>query len=321
MIKKISYSEFIREVESNILDFMPEDFANAEVSVRKVTKVNVDKYALNIRRTNEKISPTLYLNSFYKEGKYLNDTLKLIADTYVDYVNDSTINFRNINVVDKFLDVKNIIFSLINAEKNAELLKNVPHRMFYDLAIVYRSVIGVNANGIGSILIRNEHMPLLKLSEDDLYKNAFENSKKMFPITISSIDKYISESRGVPFPFPDDEDNALMYIISNNVNVNGAGYFLYMEETLEKLAQKYKCNLYILPSSINETIAALDFTSEINSGCFINMVRRINVETVDENDILSDNIYYYDRNKKKISMITKLGVNYEFCANRRSRKD
>ena len=120
MIKKISYSEFIREVESNILDFMPEDFANAEVSVRKVTKVNVDKYALNIRRTNEKISPTLYLDSFYKEGKYLNDTLKLIADTYVDYVNDSTINFRNINVVDKFLDVKNIIFSLINAEKNAE---------------------------------------------------------------------------------------------------------------------------------------------------------------------------------------------------------
>lgn len=193
--------------------------------------------------------------------------------------------------------------------------------MFYDLAIVYRSVIDVNANGIGSILIRNEHMPLLKLSEDDLYKNAFENSKKMFPITISSIDKYISESRGVPFPFPDDEDNALMYIISNNVNVNGAGYFLYMEETLEKLAQKYKCNLYILPSSINETIAALDFTSEINSGCFINMVRRINVETVDENDILSDNIYYYDRNKKTISMITKLGEKYEFCANRRSRKD
>lgn len=102
MIKKISYSEFIREVESNILDFMPEDFANAEVSVRKVTKVNVDKYALNIRRTNEKISPTLYLDSFYKEGKYLNDTLKLIADTYVDYVNDSTINFRNINVVDNY---------------------------------------------------------------------------------------------------------------------------------------------------------------------------------------------------------------------------
>lgn len=305
MIKKISYSEFIREVELNILDFMPEDFANAEVSVRKVTKVNVDKYALNIRRTNEKISPTLYLDSFYEKGKYLNDTLKLIADTYVDYVNDSTVNFKNINVVDKFLDVKNIIFSLINAEKNAELLKNVPHRMFYDLAIVYRSVIDVNANGIGSILIRNEHMPLLKLSEDDLYKNAFENSKKMFPITISSIDKYISESRGVPFPFPDDEDDALMYIISNNVNVNGAGYFLYMEETLEKLAQKYKCNLYILPSSINETIAALDFTSEINSGCFINMVRRINVETVDENDILSDNIYYYDRNKKTISMITK----------------
>ena len=102
MIKKISYSEFIREVESNILDFMPENFANAEVSVRKVTKVNVDKYALNIRRTNEKISPTLYLDSFYKEGQYLNDTLKLIADTYVDYVNDSTINFRNINVVDNY---------------------------------------------------------------------------------------------------------------------------------------------------------------------------------------------------------------------------
>lgn len=304
MYKKISYSEFIEEVKNNILDFMPEEFADAKVNVQKINKTNRTVYGLIIKKKEngkeQMVYPTLYLEGFYEKEGDIDDVMMQIANTYVNALNNVPAKFKKPELVNKTLNSSNIIFTLINTEKNLELLKEVPHRAFYDLSIVYRSVVNIDEdNGIASAIIRNEHMNKLGLlTEEELFETAYENTKRLLPIEVKGMQEIMMEMIGMP---PVGEEK--MYVISNKNKINGAINFLYIEDTLEKIAEKTNSNLYILPSSVHEVIAVVD-EDGMEKGNLINMVREVNEQEVSEEEQLSDNIYCYDKENKKISLVT-----------------
>lgn len=307
MYKKISYSDFIEEVVNNILDFMPEEFADADVEIREVTKVNKTMYELNIKKGNPRIVPTLYLESFYEEDKDLDDILMLIANTYVNALNSIPKEYMNNGIDDLVFNKDNIFFVLINTKRNKKLLSEIPHRDFYDLSIIYRSLVNSDNGHIASVIIRNEHLNSFGLTEEELFKIAYENTKKIFPPKIIGLSKMMAELVGPLFSVPEPEQEEKMYIVTNNIKCNGAIDFLYADDTLSKIAEEHNCNLYILPSSIHETIALLD-NKDLDKNEIVDMVRGINVdkEVISEGDVLSDNVYYYDKEKKEISMIFTL---------------
>ena len=51
--------------------------------------------------------------------------------------------------------IENTVLQLINTKRNMELLKNVPHREFLDLSVVYRNVFRIDKAGSESVLIDN----------------------------------------------------------------------------------------------------------------------------------------------------------------------
>lgn len=71
----MDYREFINEIRENILDFMPPEYAAAEVRVDGVMKNNsVMKQGLSIHKDGAVITPKLYLEDFfqsYERGKFL----------------------------------------------------------------------------------------------------------------------------------------------------------------------------------------------------------------------------------------------------------
>ena len=73
------------------------------------------------------------------------------------------------------------------------------------------------------------------------------------------------------------------------------------DESLEELSHKCDGNFYILPSSVHEVLVL----SEKKAPCIKDlrdMVYEVNSTQVLPEEILSDNVYYYDKETKSISI-------------------
>ena len=72
---------------------------------------------------------------------------------------------------------------------------------------------------------------------------------------------------------------------------------------MEKIGE-FLGNFYILPSSIHESII-VPASCALEASELIHMVRQVNETNVDPEELLSDNIYYYDKVEKSFAVITE----------------
>lgn len=217
------------------------------------------------------------------------------------------INVSEITNADSTKD--KIVFQLINTEQNKDMLASMPHREFKDLAIIYRIVVRIDDEDITSIPIYHHLAKTLGFNEEQLFKLAAENTKELLPPVIKSMNDVIRDlfvKDGMP---PEIEDMMFgemapeqqMYVISNNKRINGAVSMLY-EDGLHELAEKLNSDLYLLPSSIHEVIAVSTDMGEPNE--LAAMVTEINIEQVALDQRLSNQVYHYDKDLRKITLAT-----------------
>jgi len=102
------------------------------------------------------------------------------------------VSLKYVNSLLKLRD-EDIIYQLINAKKNEELLKKVPHRIVADdLAVIYRiykTEIDENSDEklVTSTIILNSVMEESRYTEEKLYACASVNMPKQFPIFILNV--------------------------------------------------------------------------------------------------------------------------------------
>ena len=192
------------------------------------------------------VSPTIYINDMYDHYKACND-LKEAIQAGADRVVNAFKMCPEAPRID-FAEAKdNIVFQLINTEQNKEMLAGVPHRDFQDLSIIYRWVIKMDDDGIQSTLIQNSLAEQLGVNEEQLFKMAAENTRRIFPPRIRSMNEVICEmfmKDGMPQEIaemmigemPADKS---MWVISNDRGVNGAVSMLY-EDKLHTLVKFLK---------------------------------------------------------------------------------
>ena len=73
------------------------------------------------------------------------------------------------------------------------------------------------------------------------------------------------------------------------------------DSVLERFANVLGTDLYILPSSVHEVIL-LPKNDTYNKDILAQMVREVNMEGVPSDEILSDNVYEYNRKDGLISI-------------------
>ena len=95
------------------------------------------------------------------------------------------------------------------------------------------------------------------------------------------------------------EEEIPLFVMSNGDYMNGASVILY-KDVLRDFAKYMEHDLYILPSSIHEVIILLDNEYAKAPEELARMVRETNRIVVDREEILSDHVYYYDREKDEI---------------------
>lgn len=83
-----------------------------------------------------------------------------------------------------------------------------------------------------------------------------------------------------------------MYILTNEEKYFGAAALLY-PHVLSHISRLLHCNFYVLPSSIHECILVPD-SGQFSKKELETMVREVNETQVEDEEVLSQNVYYYD---------------------------
>ena len=90
-----------------------------------------------------------------------------------------------------------------------------------------------------------------------------------------------------------------MIVISNKQRINGASAIFY-EDVLSTVAEKFGTDLYILPSSVHECIAVPYDEERLED--FLQMVTEINATQLKIDEVLSDNVYYFNAETKTLKI-------------------
>ena len=205
-------------------------------------------------------------------------------------------------------DIKERLFvEVYNAKKLEELPKNVLYECREDLAIVYR-LSGYDAHFKNDCdLVTEEQMARWGVDAETLKHDAWANTMaKRPPIMIDLQDASCVDFRRNHL----ENDNPVplgisplleMFVITNRMDNNGAIY-MFDDETMQRVAGKIGGNLIILPASVHETIV---YSEE--SGMDIrrakDMVEAVNQTNLREEEILSGEIYRYDKNNHTLSKV------------------
>ena len=185
---------------------------------------------------------------------------------------------------------------LIHYEKNRELLKEVPHIRFLDLAVVFYYLIHLTAGEQATILIYNRHLPYWNVSTDTLFESAKINTPKLLPYyfdDIFSVLQNVSDlsefSKNQLYP---------LYVLTNSEKLFGAAVILY-PNLLSSIAKKMNHDLIIIPSSLHEVLLLPAEQGE-SSEEYSSIIQEVNLSELSPEEILSDHAYYYSRKTDSI---------------------
>lgn len=290
------------------------------IELREVKKNNgVLMRGLMVFSDRVNIVPTIYLESFweaYENGISFAAVVRRIVKLYREEVPEKNIDMDFFRYFDRVKD--RICYRLVRREGNEELLEECPHVEFLDLAICFFYAYDGIRIGEGSILIKNAHALRWGVKTGDLMRCAETNTARLFRWESFSMEELLREREGLE---PDRETDQRadpgksdqwdesgkaagsmsMRVLTNEKRIHGAVSMIY-RGVLERQAEELKKSFYILPSSVHEVILLADMGRE-TADCLKRMIREVNAAHVAPEEVLSDNLYYYDFKKKKVKIV------------------
>ena len=298
----MNFEEFTKEIEKEIRKKtgLPTTICNA------MKNNEIKKAGIVIAEAGRDIAPVISLEAYYdafNHGMEMESIIEDILDMNETVKIDR--DFKPASLFDYDSIKGRIIFCIINTQKNAELLKEIPHREIEDLSVVYKILLEKSETGDAMIRITDKFMEKWKVSEEELWERAEENTKQIFPAEFFTMTSALSELMGMG---RNTTENLLtgekigtwdrMYVLSNKMRSEGAACLAY-QGILETIAGILRRNYYILPSSIHEVIVLPD-RGELEVEGINEMVKDINECELDPEDVLSDHCYKYLAEERKL---------------------
>ncbi len=304
----MKYQEFICTVERKMNLILK---GGAKASLYTAAKNNgTSRTGIMIEVPGINISPTIYLEEFYERLENGESVDAVVQDVYNFYEKIKYDRSWDVSAVERYEAIRGkIVFKLIHTKKNEGLLKEVPHREFLDLSIVYYALLQVDKEktGTATLLVKNEHMKLWGVSEEELYRDAADNVRTLLParlITMShSVESCLcsnSEEFENILDTGETAEEDIMFVLSNQPGYFGAACIAY-PGVADMIGNVLGGNYYVLPSSVHETVLVL-CDKGMEPWIMDEMVQDINREHVAEEEILSDHCYIYDVENKRLEM-------------------
>lgn len=272
-----------------------------DVRLQQVKKNNgVVLHGITIMSEGSNVAPTIYLEKWYEEYKEGEDINDIVAEVIRLGTKEGNVESLDVSFFKDYEEVKTkLAYKLINADMNEQLLKEVPHRKFLDLAIVCFCDVSFTGIGDASILIRNEHLKVWGIETEVLIEDAMKNMPELYETkfvnmveVLKGYMEYTEDMLDIEFP---------MWVLTNKRGMYGAGALLY-DNQLAQIAEKMQGDFIVLPSSLHEVIITPIFDRDVAS--LVSMVREINESQVLLEERLADSVYIYHRETKSLEMVS-----------------
>lgn len=299
-----NYSEFKQHILSDLQQRLGADIHVHIQGIIKNNDTHLD--GLTLLSDSYNLSPTIYLNHYFKQyekGRSLSEIEDDILNTYHENCPVRNVDISFFTDYDK---VKSrIIFKLVNYERNRELLRDVPHYRFLDLALIFNCLVESTPSGSATILIHEHHLSYWNITRDDLYALAQQNTPKLLSYELRNMtevlkdlfsdEDLVNDMSGFDIP-----SGSSMYVLTNRCKLNGSGCILY-PNLLRDFAKRLDSDLFILPSSIHEVLI-IPAKSHSSPDELSDMVKDVNSSQLSREEVLSDHIYYFSRENGQLTM-------------------
>lgn len=297
----MNFNEFLVAVEKQILSVLPESDVQMEVLIQDVRKNNnVILKGLVIKKPNENITPTVYLEQFFEMYNYSKDfdeVLRAIATAYENGCNKRIPGFDlSILTEDK------VFGQLVQTVGNDNLLRDIPSTQILNgrFSVIYRyrlSIGGENA----SVLITDSIAEIKGLDADRLFELACTNESDYQSMVIMPIEQVIAEMTGMEFPIGSFETN--MYVLSNKSKYYGA-FEILRPDVHAELMKMFESDIIVLPSSIQELLLIPIEKLDVEMVAGLNeMIQTVNATEVSPEEILGDEYFVLHRTESGYELI------------------
>ncbi len=302
-----SYQTFLQKITKGISEYYGADY---KVALNRVKKNNGAIYCgITIQCADSNVSPTVYMEEMYREyldGETLSGILQKTIQIYEKHKIEGNVDMQFLLDYEQAKD--RVVYRLIHYENNRALLEELPHIKFLDMAVVFYCQMNHEALGDATILLKHELCCEWGVQKEELLRRAQENTPLLLPAVLKDMRELLQEWQGRPNesgearktdPKPDGEYPPVS-VLSNKKRLFGAACMLY-PGVLRDLARKLGRNIYILPSSVHELLLVTDDTG-FDGADLTEMVYTVNRTQLEWEEVLSDSIYYYDREKDTLQI-------------------
>ncbi len=325
----MNFTSFTQLILKSLQEELGEGYTVLSGTVNKNN--GVTRTGITIKREGQNAFPTIYIDHFYKEDMTEEEIL-LTADRLFESLADAELEEKvDLSGFAEFDSAREkIAYKVISAEKNRKLLKEIPHKIVHNLAVVYfYTVQEAPFYGNAVVLINNHHMRQWKTNPEELFWIAERNSPRLFPWSIDSMEEVMRGMLAEDLSREGNHEDAglvkeneqkdwtdeligqiaagftsgrlPMYVLTNRQKMNGAACMFY-PGVLEDFGKKLGRDFYLLPSSVHEVIL-VPADETVSKEALWEIVTDINRTQVAEEEILADSVYYYDRKKDRILWI------------------
>lgn len=273
------------------------------VTAQETTKNNgVKMLGIEIRKPEETVVPRLYVDGIVDR---VEDGFMTVEDAakkvFEMYQNSETpeIEMNVEKLIDRKFILDHVEYQLVNAERNAEKLKDIPGKKIADLVAIYRVVAIADEDGMMSYVLTKANLDRSGISFEELDEAAKKNTEKS-GFSVRTMSEVMCELMGVNVGQEIEEpDGPQMYILTNARKLHGANIMLY-KEYLEIAAEKMNGDFYIIPSSIHELIAVPVSAQGLEE--LREMVKEVNDNQLAPEEILGYEVYRYNRETGEVEV-------------------
>lgn len=312
--------EFYQTIEQFITGMLPEQFA--DYTPELVAGINqAGEYTGLVLRSemDSQITPIINLDELYeKYGQHeeLDMLMEVANDVTRFYESEDRIQVENmrkeaIHVQDDYEYAKGKLFLSMASMPRKESDIFSPHKQVGDLQVHVRIMIGqvwsqneaVNA----SIVVNENLLKKWDKSFDEVYEDATRNMSNILPTIIEPMEDVFGRMlQDMDFEFVNESP----LLVVRNQSMNHGAANLFLPGIMDELADRVGGSYVIIPSSVHEVLILPPSMMEdgLNKDMITDvekMIQEINETFVSPEDRLSDHAYYYDAERKEISIASE----------------
>ena len=288
----MTFEDFTELIRKELPGYLPENFRDGRIVIEKTVKPSGCSTLLCVLREGVNIARAINLERYYEafsSGESLETLLEAMARETAEAkpgVED------DLAWISDYASARSRLFvRLSHGSSIGHLAGKVPFTMVSDMVMTYHLLVNCESGCLASTMVTYGILEDFGVTPERLHNDAVENSPKILPAKVQSLDRMLRDMIDSPCEHEDSCGNGL-WVVTNETGTDGAAALFY-PGIMKSIAERTEGGYYILPSSVHEVI----IMPEDYYSCPQNlnaMIEQINNSVVHPRDRLSDTAYHYD---------------------------